>query len=132
MSSDATIEKILAMNTIAIVGLSPKVERPSNSIARYLLAQGYHLVPVNPAYEEILGFQCYPSLKDIPEPVEVVNVFRRPEHTVPVAEGAVAIEAKALWLQLGIVNDEALQVAEKAGLLTVQNRCIKIEHQRRY
>ena len=119
------------MQTIAVVGLSPRAERPSYGVARYLLAQGYRIIPVNPAHEEILGLKCYPSLKAIPEPVEVVDVFRRAEHALPVAEEAVAIGARALWLQLGIMNDEAVRLAEEAGLLAVQNRCIKIEHERR-
>lgn len=131
MSTEAAISGILAMHTIAVVGLSPKAERPSHGVARYLLAQGYRVIPVNPAHEEILGLKCYPSLKAIPEPVDVANVFRRPEHAVPVAEEAIAIGARALWLQLGIMNDEAVRLAEEAELLTVQNRCIKIEHERR-
>ncbi len=132
MSTEATIDKILAMRTIAVVGLSPNVIRPSHGVARYLLAQGYRVIPVNPGYDEILGLKSYPSLKDIPEPVEVVDVFRRPEQVLPVAEEAVAVGARALWLQLGIVNDEAVRLAEAAGLLAVQNRCIKIEHERRH
>jgi len=131
MITEATIDRILAMRTIAVVGLSPKAERPSHGVARYLLAQGYRIIPVNPAHEEILGLKCYPSLKEVPEPVEVVDVFRRTEYAVPMAEEAIAVGAKAFWLQLGIVNDEAIQLAEAAGLLAVQNRCIKIEHQRR-
>ena len=132
MSSDATIEQILALKTIAVVGLSPKETRPSHGVARYLLAQGYHIIPVNPGYDEILGLKCYPSLRDIPEPVEVVDVFRRSEEALPVAAEAIAVGAKALWLQLGIVNDEAVRRAEEAGLLAVQDRCLKIEHARRH
>ncbi|UCH62469.1 MAG: CoA-binding protein [Fidelibacterota bacterium] len=132
MSTEATIESVLAMHTIAVVGLSPKVERPSHGVTRYLLAQGYRVIPVNPGYDNILGLKCYPSLGAIPEPVEVVDVFRRAEHAVSVAEEAIAVGAKALWLQLGIVNDEAVRLAEEAGLLAVQNRCIKIEHERRH
>ena len=128
MNTPEVIEKILAMRTVAVVGLSPKPERESNSVARYLLAQGYRIIPVNPVVEEVLGLKAYPSLKDITEPVEVVNVFRRPEHVLPIAEEAIAIGAKALWLQLGIVNDEAMQLAEEAGLLAVQNRCLRTEH----
>ena len=131
VSTEAAIDKILTLHTIAVVGLSPKAERPSHGVARYLLAQGYRIIPVNPAHEEILGLKCYPSLKEVLEPVEVVDVFRRTEYAVPLAEEAVAIGAKAFWLQLGIVNDEALQLVEAAGLLVVQNRCIKIEHERR-
>ncbi|MFB0515990.1 MAG: CoA-binding protein [Candidatus Neomarinimicrobiota bacterium] len=128
MSTEAIIEKILAMNTIAVVGLSPREDQASNAVARYLLAQGYRIIPVNPGHNEILGLKSYSSLRDIPEPVEVVDVFRRPEYIVPIAEEAAAIGAKALWLQLGIVNDEAVRVAESAGLLAVQNRCLMTEH----
>ena len=131
MSTQDTIEQILSLRTIAVVGLSDKPERPSNGVARYLIARGYRVIPVNPALEEVLGLKCYPSLSAIPEPLEVVDVFRRAEHAVAVAEEAVAMGAKALWLQLGVVNDEAVQLAEAAGLLTVQNRCIMAEHQRR-
>lgn len=130
MSTDTIIKQILDYKTIAMVGLSPKPERPSYGVAQYMLEHGYIIIPVNPGHEEILGQTSYPSLADIPVPVDIVDVFRRPEHTVPVAEDAVAMGAKAFWLQLGIVNDQALQVAEKGGLLTVQNRCIKIEHAR--
>ncbi len=131
MNTPDIIDQILTLHTIAVVGLSPKAERPSHGVTRYLLAQGYRIIPVNPAHEEILGLKCYPSLKEVPEPVEVVDVFRRTEYAVPMAEEAIAAGAKAFWLQLGIVNDEAIQLAEAAGLLAVQNRCIKIEHERR-
>ena len=120
------------MHTIAVVGLSPRAERPSNGVARYLLTQGYRVIPVNPGHENVLGLKCYHLLKAIPEPVEVVDVFRQAEYAVPMAEEAIAVGAKAFWLQLGIVNDEAIRLAEEAGLLAVQNRCIKIEHERRH
>ncbi len=130
MNTEHAIKQILAMKTIAVVGLSPKPGHPSNDVARYLLSQGYTIIPVNPGHETILGLQAYPSLKAIPEPVDVVDVFRRAELVAPVAEEAVAIGAKAFWLQLGIVNDEAVKIAEQGGLLAVQNRCLKIEHAR--
>jgi hypothetical protein len=128
---DDTISRILKMHTIAVVGLSPKPDRPSNDVARYLLAQGYRMIPVNPVQDEILGLKCYPNLAAIPEPVDLVDVFRRPEHCPPIAQEAVAIGAKALWLQLGIVNDDAARIASDAGLLVVMDRCINIEHARR-
>ncbi len=131
MNNNQVIERILAMKTIAVVGLSPNLARPSNDVARYLLAHGYRLIPVNPGHAEILGLRAYPSLHDIPEPIDVVDVFRRQEHTPAVAQAAAAVGAKALWLQLGIVNDEAISIAEQAGLLAVQDLCIKIEHQLR-
>ena len=128
---DDTINRILKMRTIAVVGLSPKPERASHDVARYLLSQGYKIIPVNPVQEEILGLKCYPNLSAIPEPVDLVDVFRRPEHCPPIAKEAVAIGAKALWLQLGIANDEAARIASDGGLLVVMDRCIKIEHGRR-
>ena len=130
MNAEQAIKQILAMQTIAVVGLSPRVGRPSNDVARYLLSQGYTIIPVNPGHDTILGLQAYPSLKAIPEPVDVVDVFRRAEFTASVAQEAVAIGARAFWLQLGIINDAAVKIAEQGGLLAVQNRCLKIEHAR--
>ena len=128
---DDTINRILKMHTIAVVGLSPKPERASHDVARYLLSQGYKIIPVNPVQEEILGLKCYPNLSAIPEPVDLVDVFRRPEHCPPIAKEAVTIGAKALWLQLGIANDDAARLASDGGLLVVMDRCIKIEHAQR-
>ena len=129
--TDDTINRIFKMHTIAVVVLSPKPERASHDVARYLLDQGYKIIPVNPVQEQILGLKCYPDLSAIPEPVDLVNVFRRPEHCAAIAEEAVAIGAKALWLQLGIANDEAARLASDGGLLVVMDHCIKIEHARR-
>ncbi len=131
MNIDHSIDRILAMSTIAVVGISPKEERASNEVARYLLEHGYRIIPVNPVQEEILGLKCYPNLAAIDEPVDVVDVFRRPEHCPPIAEEAVAIGAKALWLQLGIVSDEAARVAAAGGLLVVMDHCLKMEHRKR-
>ena len=130
IASDAELRTILGEKTIAVVGLSPKPERPSNSVSHYMQSYGYRIIPVNPAFDEIMGLQAYPNLSAIPEPVGIVDVFRRAEFTLPIAEEAVAIGAQAFWLQLGIVNDAALRVAIEGGLLAVQNRCIKIEHAR--
>lgn len=118
--------------TIAMVGLSPDPMRPSHFAAIYMLANGYDVIPVNPrvAGEKILGQAVYASLADIPQPVEIVDVFRKPSECVPIAEQAIAIGAKVLWLQLGVINDEAIRIAREAGLETVQNRCVKIEHAR--
>lgn len=118
--------------TIAMVGLSPDPMRPSHFAAIYMLANGYDVIPVNPrvAGEKILGQTVYASLADIPQPVEIVDVFRKPSECVPIAEQAIAIGAKVLWLQLGVINDEAIRIAREAGLETVQNRCVKIEHAR--
>ncbi len=131
MITEQSIDRILAMSTIAVVGLSPKEERASNEVARYLQDHGYRIIPVNPVQEEILGQKCYPNLAAIDEPVDVVDVFRRPEHCPPIAKEAVAIGAKALWLQLGIASDEAARIAEGGGLLVVMDHCMKMEHARR-
>ncbi len=116
--------------TIAVVGLSANWHRPSYFAAKYMQQHGYRIIPVNPRYEEILGERCYASLADIPEPVDMVDLFRRGEDTPPLAEQAVAIGAKCLWLQLGVRSDEAQRIASAAGLDYVDNRCVKIEHAR--
>jgi len=115
-------------HTIAVVGLSAEPDRPSYRVAKYLQAHGYRIVPVNPKHPEILGEKSYPDLASIPFAVDMVDVFRRAQDCVPVAQQAVAIGAKVLWLQLGVVNDEAQQVAQAAGLTVVMDRCVKIDH----
>lgn len=112
---------------IAVVGLSDNPDRTSHMVAKAMQDRGYRIIPVNPNASEILGETCYPSLTDIPEPVDIVNVFRRSEHTVPVAEEAVRIKAKVLWLQLGIANEEAARICESAGMEVIMDRCIKVE-----
>ncbi|MBB6730259.1 CoA-binding protein [Cohnella zeiphila] len=122
------IKKILQQTrTVAVVGLSEDPSKTSHMVSQAMQAKGYRIIPVNPKADRILGETCYPSLKDIPEPVDIVNVFRRPEHTPPIAEEAVAIGAKVLWLQLGIVNEEAADIAAKGGLTVIMDRCIKVE-----
>jgi len=116
--------------TIAIVGLSPKEVRPSNMVARYLIEAGYKVVPVNPGQTSILGLHCYPRLTEITEKVDIVNIFRRVEEVFPIAEDAVRIGAKAVWMQQGIVHHEAAVFAEKHGLEVIMDRCIKVEHMR--
>lgn len=125
--------RILTTNhTIAMVGLSSDLYRPSAFAAIYMLSYGYDVIPVNPRYagKEILGQQVYASLADIPRPVEIVDVFRRAEEAPDLAKQAVEIGAKVFWLQLGIENEEAAKVARAAGLEVVMNRCVKIEHAR--
>ena len=118
--------------TIAMVGLSADPMRPSHFAAIYLQTHGYRVIPVNPraAGTQILGETVYSSLGEIPEPVDIVDVFRRPEFAVEIARDAVAIGARVLWLQLGVVNDEAAAIARAAGLDVVMDRCVKIEHAR--
>ena len=126
-----TLRRILAVSrTIAVVGLSRNWHRPSNFAANYLQHHGYRVIPVNPAYDEVLGEKCYASLAEIPEPVDVVDCFRRTEDIAPLAAAAIAIGAKVLWLQLGVVNLEAAVLARAAGLDVVMDRCMKIEHAR--
>ncbi len=116
--------------TLAVVGLSADWHRPSYFAAKYMQEHGYRIIPVNPRYETVLGERCYASLTDIPEPVDMVDVFRRTDDVLPIAEQAVAIGAKCLWQQLGVVNEAADRLAREAGLDSVMNRCVKIEHAR--
>ena len=116
--------------TIAVVGLSAHWYRPSHFAAKYMLDKGYRVIPVNPAYEEVLGQRCYPNLAAIGQPVDVVDCFRKPGDIVPIAREAVATGAKVLWMQLGIRNEEAARIALDAGLDVVMDRCVKIEHAR--
>jgi len=129
--SDSQIKSLLAESTtIAVVGMSPKRQRPSNSVASYLIAKGYRVIPVNPGHSEILGLTCYPELRAIPEPVEIVDIFRTASEVAPVVDQAVDIGANAVWMQQGIVNEEAAARAAGAGLVAVMDRCIKVEHSR--
>ncbi len=116
--------------TVAMVGLSERWYRPSNFAAKYLQEYGYRVIPVNPNYDAVLGERCYARLEDIPEPVDVVDVFQRSEVVLPIAQSAVEIGAKVLWLQLGIFNQEATEMAAEAKMDVVVDRCMKIEHAR--
>jgi uncharacterized protein len=128
---EETIGAILReAKTIAVVGLSPDPSRPSHGVARYLQAQGYRIAPVNPAEQTLLGETSYASLSDIPFPVDVVDVFRRSEFVPAIAEEAVKIGAKALWLQFGVISPAGEATAERGGLRVVVDRCLKIEHAR--
>ena len=127
----AGIRRILAQSrTIAVVGLSANWNRPSHFAAKYMQEKGYTVIPVNPAYAEVLGQRCYPDLAAIGAPVDIVDCFRKPADIVPIAREAVAIGAKVLWLQLGIRNEEATRIALDGGLDVVIDRCVKIEHAR--
>ena len=110
--------------TIAVVGASPKPDRDSHQIAKQLIEAGYDVIPVNPAAAEILGRKCFPDLKSIGRKIDIVNVFRSPEHVPPIADEAVAVKAECLWLQSGIEHAEAAKKASDAGLYVVQDRCI--------
>ena len=127
----AGLRRILARSrTLAVVGLSAQWHRPSYFAAKYMQDHGYRIVPVNPRYDEVLGQKCYPDLRSIPHPVDLVDCFRKSSDIPPLADDAIAIGAKVLWMQLGIVNEAAAQRAVAAGLDVVMNRCVKIEHAR--
>lgn len=131
INDDAGIRRILENHkVIAVVGLSPKEDRPSNRVARFLMARGYTVIPVNPGQREILGQVCYPDLKSIPVKVDMVDVFRNADDVPPIAEDAIDIGAKSLWLQLGVINEAAAATASAAGLDVVMDRCPAIEHPR--
>jgi uncharacterized protein len=114
--------------TVVVVGLSTDPLKPSHQVARYLQTQGYRIIPVNPQCQAVLGEKCYPSLKEVPEPVEVVDIFRKGEAIPAIVEEAIAAGAKVIWMQLGLESPEAAARAQAAGLQVVMNRCIKIEH----
>ncbi len=123
------IKNILtSYKNIAVVGLSPKASRPSHQVASYLIDAGYTVIPVNPGQNEILGQTCYPDLAAIPQPVDIVDIFRRSSEIKPVVEEAIKIKAKVIWMQQGVVNHEAADLARQAGLAVVMDRCIKIDH----
>ena len=128
MNSIEEIRKIFQMKTIAVVGMSPKPERPSHYVSMYMKEQGYNIIPVNPGHNEIAGMKSFPSLLDIPQTIDVVDVFRRSEYVLPIAKSAVTVGAKALWLQDGVINEDGAKLAEKAGLLVVMNDCILRQH----
>jgi len=126
-----TLRRILqSAKTIAVVGLSAEWHRPSYFAAKYVQQHGYRIVPVNPRYERILGERCYAKLEDIPFAVDMVDVFRKADDVLPIARSAVSIGAKCLWQQLGVKNLEADALAHGAGLDSVMDRCVKIEHAR--
>ncbi len=131
MSTIAQLRRILKnSHTIAVVGLSADWYRPSYFAAKYMQEHGYKIIPVNPKYTEILGERCYPDLKSIPDKVDIVDVFRKSQDCEPIAREAIAIGAKTLWLQIGVINDDAARLAETAGLDVVMDRCVKIEYAR--
>ena len=126
-----TLRRILReARTIAVVGLSADWFRPSYFAAKYMQEHGYRVIPVNPKYPEILGEKCYRSLREIPDGVDIVDVFRKSNDVMPIAEDAIAIGAKVLWQQLGVKNEAAAEKARSAGLLAVMDHCVKIEHGR--
>lgn len=129
-SESETIARLLAAKRVAVVGLSDDPSRPSFGIASYLLSVGKEVIPVNPNHTRVMGLQCYPSLEAAPGPIELVNVFRRPEYCADIVRSAIASGAKGVWLQSGITNREARELAARAKIDFVQNRCIMVEHMR--
>ncbi len=128
---DAQIRDIFAVpRTIAVVGCSPNPERDSHRIAALLKAKGHKVIPVNPACQAILGERCFASLRDIPTAVDMVDVFRRPEFVAQIVDDAIALRARILWLQLGVINELAAYKAQQAGLVVVMDRCPAIEYRR--
>jgi len=131
MTDINTLRRILsAYKRVAVVGLSADWSRPSYFAASYLLSHGFEIIPVNPKYDEILGQKCYPDLKSIQKPVDIVDLFQKAERVPPFVDDAIAIGAKLIWMQLGIINTEAAQKARDAGLEVVMDRCMKIEYAR--
>ena len=131
MNEIETIERILEIKTIAVVGISDKQERPSFFVAKYLLSRGYEIIPVNPNFSEWEGMKCFPDLKSIDKPVDVVDIFRKPEAVGEIVAEAIKIGAKAVWLQEGVINEQAAEMAEKNSLLVVMDRCMKKECEKR-
>ena len=128
---DPLFELLRATKTIAVVGLSSNPSRPSHEVSAYLQSVGYRILPVNPNEREVLGAKSYPRLEDIPEPIDLVDIFRRAEETPPIVHSAIAVHAKAVWLQLGIVNSPACKAAHAAGLFAVEDACLLVEHKKR-
>ncbi len=131
MNDIVTLRRILSTyKRVAMVGLSADWWRPSFFAAKYLLEHGFEVIPINPKYEKILGQKCYPDLKSIPTPVDIVDLFQKMERVPPFVDDAIAIGTKVVWMQLGIINQEAAQTAGDAGLEVVMDRCMKIEYAR--
>lgn len=129
---EATITRLLdTVKTIAVVGLSSNPDRPGYTVPAYLQKHGYRIIPVNPALQQALGEKAYPDLLSLPEPVDLVQIFRRSEAVPPFVEQAIQIGARAVWMQLGIVNEEAARLAREAGLDVVMDACMMVEHRRR-
>ncbi|OGW57114.1 MAG: CoA-binding protein [Nitrospirae bacterium RIFCSPLOW2_12_42_9] len=125
------IEKIIKESkNVAVVGLSNKLGRPSLTVASYLKGQGYKIIPVNPTIQEVGGDKCYPDLASVPDRIDIVDVFRKSDEVLPVVDAAIKIGAKAIWMQEGIVNEEAADKAREAGLMVVMDKCMLKEHAR--
>jgi predicted CoA-binding protein len=130
-SADPILDILAKYKTIAVVGLSSNPARPSYGVTEYMQSAGYHIVPVNPNEREVLGEPSYASLDDVPQKIEIVDIFRRPEDVPPVVDAAIRTGAKVIWMQLGIANEAAARKAQTAGLTVVMDACILVEHKKR-
>jgi predicted CoA-binding protein len=130
-NSDEELRRIYSFKNIAVVGMSPTEGKPSNYVPKYLIEKGYNVMPVNPFYDEILGNKSYPKVSDIPHQVDIVDIFRKSEDVLPVVQDAILKDGiKVIWMQLGIYNREAKEIAEKRDISVIYNRCMLKEHQR--
>ena len=130
-NDDLSLRRIFKeCRTVAVVGMSANPDRPSNRVAKYLMDHGYTVIPVNPGPDELLGRKCYPDLASVPVKIDLIDVFRKADDVLPIAREAIRIGARCLWLQLGVINEEAAELAAAAGLDVVMDRCTKIEHAR--
>ena len=130
MNDSNTIRDILKLKTIAVVGMSPKPERPSHYVAMYMKEKGYTIYPVNPGHDKIAGMDCYPDLESIPDSIDVVDIFRRSEFAPLIVDSTIAIGAKAVWMQDTVIHEEAGKKAEDAGLLVVMDDCMLRQHRK--
>lgn len=130
-SININIRQILEISrNIAVVGLSDSPLKPSNQVSRYMQDMGYRIIPINPKYNHILGEKCYADLRSVPDSIDIVNIFRNPDHVFPIVEQAIALKPRAVWMQFGVINEPAAQLALQHGIAVVMDRCIKIEHLR--
>ena len=132
MSDEEILRALNAGKTIAVVGLSAKPYRPSHGVSEYMQGQGYRIIPVNPNLTEVLGEKAYPSLDDVLEPIDIVNIFRRSEFVEPLVDAAIRVGAKAVWMQEGVIHRAAAEKARAAGLAVVMDRCILKEHRKHF
>jgi predicted CoA-binding protein len=130
--SDPIYELLSRARTIAVVGLSDSPQRPSHRVALYMQSQGYSIIPVNPQITEALGEKAYPSLLEVPEKIDIVDVFRRPEYVDEIVEQAIQLKVPAIWLQEGVINERAAEKARQAGMFVVMDRCVLKEHRARF
>jgi predicted CoA-binding protein len=129
---DVADEILKNSRTIAVVGLSPRPDRASHGVSKYMQRQGYRIIPVNPNAIEVLGERAYPDLRSVPDPIDLVDIFRRSEFVLPIVREAIEVGAKYVWMQDGVVDEEAAELARGAGLLVVMDNCIFREHLRWY